>query len=193
MPPASSEPSPAPAIRGHCSPPALAELIRDLYLDERNGNLILWRSGVEKRVALDRGMILRVASSLEDEKVPVFLAQHGVINPEEAEALKGLDDRQAGDALRKMLKEEKDARARRSAACAVGNFGPDAADAVPDLVTALGHKDALVRQNVAWALGRIGGAEAAAALRSALAAEEDGEVRAEIEAALDELQLTTLQ
>jgi hypothetical protein len=37
-------------------------------------------------------------------------------------------------------------------------------------------------------LGRIGGADAALALRSALAAEGDGEVRMEIEAALDELQ-----
>jgi epoxyqueuosine reductase len=43
-----------------------------------------------------------------------------------------------------------------------------------------------VRAHAAWALGRIGGADATAALRFALASEEDSEVKAEIEAALAE-------
>jgi len=34
-------------VRGFCPPPALAELIRDLYLNEKTGTLVLSRSGVE--------------------------------------------------------------------------------------------------------------------------------------------------
>ncbi len=83
-----------PAFRGFCSPPALAELIRDLYLNERTGSLIVGRSGVEKRILLDRGMVVRVCSSVEDERLAAFLAQKGLIPAEEAEALKGLDDAQ---------------------------------------------------------------------------------------------------
>lgn len=96
---ASATPSPEPALHGYCGPPALAELIRDLFLDERTGTLILGRSGVEKRVYLDRGMILTVASSLEDERLPAFLAQRRVIRPEIAETLKGLQDPRAAEAL----------------------------------------------------------------------------------------------
>ena len=67
----------------------------------------------------------------------------------------------------------------------MGNSGDRAA--VPALARALREAAPLVRAHVAWALGRLGGADAAAALRSALQAEEDGAVRAEIEAALAEL------
>ncbi len=95
---ASPSASPAASIRGFCSPPVLAELIRDLYLDERTGTLILGRSGVEKRIMLERGMIRGVSSSLEDERLAAFLGQRGLLRPEEAEALKGLDDRQAAEA-----------------------------------------------------------------------------------------------
>ncbi len=91
--------APGSADRGFCTPPSLAELIRNLYLEERSGILILSRSGSEKRVWMLRGMILWASSSLEDEGLPAFLAQRGLIRPEEAEALKGLDDRQAGEAL----------------------------------------------------------------------------------------------
>jgi len=74
-------------------------LIRDLYLDERNGTLILGRSGVEKRVRLDRGMILGVASSLDDERMVPFLVQRGVLRAEQAETLKGLEDEQCAEIL----------------------------------------------------------------------------------------------
>ncbi|MBI4168358.1 MAG: DUF4388 domain-containing protein [Acidobacteria bacterium] len=97
----SSKPDPGAAISGYCPPPALAEVIRDLYLDERSGVLVLSRGGAEKRVFLDRGMILTVSSSLEDERLPAFLAGRGLIRPEEAATLKGLDDRQAAEALLK--------------------------------------------------------------------------------------------
>lgn len=45
---------------------------------------------------------------------------------------------------------------RRSAAYAVGAFGPQAAGAVGDLMKALEDEKDSVRQNAAWALGRIG-------------------------------------
>ncbi len=96
-----SSPTPAPVIRGYCSPPALAELIRDLYLDERSGTLILRRSGVEKRIVLDRGMILGVASSLDDERLAAVLVRRGLLRVEEAETFKGLDDRQCAEAILK--------------------------------------------------------------------------------------------
>jgi epoxyqueuosine reductase len=72
---------------------------------------------------------------------------------------------------------------------ALGNSGDRAA--VPALARALLEAAPLVRAHAAWALGRIGGASAAEALRSALATEEDGAVRPEIEAALAELYQST--
>jgi tetratricopeptide (TPR) repeat protein len=84
-------------LHGFCSPAALAELIRDLYLDEKTGTLVLSRSGVEKRILLDRGMILAAASSLPDETFAAVLVERGWMRPEEAEALRGLDDRQVGE------------------------------------------------------------------------------------------------
>ena len=73
---------------------------------------------------------------------------------------------------------------QRNACVALGNLG-DAA-AVPALTRALVSGDRLVRQHAAWALGRIGGAEALAALRAAEGVEPDEDVRAEIRPALDE-------
>jgi epoxyqueuosine reductase len=74
---------------------------------------------------------------------------------------------------------------QRNVAVALGNSGNRAA--VPALAHALREAAPLVRAHAAWALGRIGGADAVEALRSAFVAEGDGEVRAEIEAALAEL------
>jgi epoxyqueuosine reductase len=73
---------------------------------------------------------------------------------------------------------------QRNVAVALGNSGDRAA--VPALARALREAAPLVRAHAAWALGRIGGADATAALRFALASEEDSEVKAEIEAALAE-------
>ena len=91
---------PEPTFRGFCSPPALAELIRDLYLNERTGTLTISRGGVRKCIYLDRGMILTVSSTVDDERLPAFLARQQVIRPDEAEALKGLDDGRVLDAVR---------------------------------------------------------------------------------------------
>lgn len=96
---AATVPAASPERRGFCAPPQLAELIRDLYLEERTGILSISRSGAEKRLYLDRGMILVATSSLEDERLPAFLAGKGLLRSMEAEALRGLDDLQAARAV----------------------------------------------------------------------------------------------
>lgn len=76
---------------------------------------------------------------------------------------------------------------QRNAAVALGNTRNPAV--VPALAEAL-RKDAkpLVRGSAAWALGRIGGDEAEAALAAALEREKDEDVREEIRSALTLLQ-----
>jgi epoxyqueuosine reductase len=71
----------------------------------------------------------------------------------------------------------------RNVCVALGNVGDGTA--VPALAEALAHAEPLVRGHAAWALGRIGGAAARAALAGRWADEPDPEVRAELEAALD--------
>jgi epoxyqueuosine reductase len=74
----------------------------------------------------------------------------------------------------------------RNVAVALGNIGN--ADAVSALSAALEDDEPLVRGHAAWALGRIGTAEARAALRKRFSREPNGEVKSEIEAALGELE-----
>lgn len=80
------------------------------------------------------------------------------------------------------MKRAKLAGLQRNAAVAMGNrlesrhVGP--------LAAALREGEPLVRVHAAWALGRIGGTEAWRFLEEALAEEEDGGVRAEIESSL---------
>ena len=73
---------------------------------------------------------------------------------------------------------------QRNACVALGNLGD--ATAEPALARALASEFPLVRQHAAWALGRIGGDEAFAALRAAERVEPDEDVRAEIRLALGE-------
>ena len=71
---------------------------------------------------------------------------------------------------------------RRNALVALGNT--PTADAALIASGYLGHRDALLRAHAAWALGRIGGAVAVAALRHGASSERDNGVRAEIALAL---------
>jgi epoxyqueuosine reductase len=80
------------------------------------------------------------------------------------------------------IKRAKWAGLRRNVAVALGNIGDRAA--IPALVCAINGEPPLVRGHAAWALGRLGGDEARAALRERLALEEDEWVREEIEEAL---------
>ncbi len=71
---------------------------------------------------------------------------------------------------------------RRNACVALGNLRD--ARAVPTLARALTEAPPLVRGHAAWALGRIGGAEAGAALEAAARTETDAWAREEIGLAL---------
>src|SRR5215469_9250349 len=70
----------------------------------------------------------------------------------------------------------------RNVCVALGNSGDPLA--VPALVNALNDYEPLVRAHAAWALGRIGGDQAIAALKDTLLVESDEEVRKEIRYAL---------
>jgi epoxyqueuosine reductase len=70
----------------------------------------------------------------------------------------------------------------RNAAIALGNSGD--IRALPVLMEALGDEEPLVRGAAAWALGRLQSQAAHDALTARLAAEDDANVRVEIEAAL---------
>lgn len=72
---------------------------------------------------------------------------------------------------------------RRNALVALGNAG--GAGSVEIAAGYLGHRDPLLRAHAAWALGRLGGRAASAALRSARAGESDAEVAGEIRRALE--------
>ena len=81
---------------------------------------------------------------------------------------------QTGPALRTALKDEQP-RVRRSAAYALGAFGPDAVPARDDLIAAAGDPSPIVRQNAAWALGRLGqeaGADGVSQIRNLLKDDE---------------------
>jgi epoxyqueuosine reductase len=80
------------------------------------------------------------------------------------------------------IRRAKWAGLRRNVCVALGNLGDPVA--VPALVAVLGEEPALVRGHAAWALGRIGGAGAQAALQARAAVEPDGWVREEIALAL---------
>ncbi len=69
----------------------------------------------------------------------------------------------------------------RNVAVALGNWGSP--EAVPALVRALEDPEPLVRGHAAWALGRIGTAEARAALNARAVPEPDGWVGEEIASA----------
>ena len=71
---------------------------------------------------------------------------------------------------------------KRNLAVALGNWG--SAEAVPELVAALGDPEPLVRAHAAWALGRIGTEEGRRALAARLAVESDDCTREELETAL---------
>jgi len=72
----------------------------------------------------------------------------------------------------------------RNAAIALGNAGRPTLQVRATLAGALADAEPLVRGAAAWALGRLGGAEARAALRARLPAEPNAEVRSELLAAL---------
>jgi epoxyqueuosine reductase len=73
----------------------------------------------------------------------------------------------------------------RNVCVALGNIGDP--QAIPALTGALHDAEPLVRGHAAWALGRIGGAQASRALEDALQGEDQEEVRQEIRCAISSL------
>src|SRR5690606_3175329 len=76
------------------------------------------------------------------------------------------------------IKRIKRHRLVRNACIAAGNWGSQ--EAVPALAALLHDEQALARGHAAWALGEIGGKQAAGALAAALPREEDEEAREEL-------------
>lgn len=70
----------------------------------------------------------------------------------------------------------------RNVCVGLGNWG--APEAMPVLSAALSDPDPLVRAHAAWALGKVGGAEARTVLASRIAVETDESVKDELRAAL---------
>ena len=87
---------------------------------------------------------------------------------------------------RSPIKRSKRRGLLRNVCVALGNSGDPRA--IPALIEALRDNEPLVRGHAAWALGRLGGDAAHAALHSAAIIEADREVRSEIAYALDSLQ-----
>ena len=76
----------------------------------------------------------------------------------------------------------------RNACVVLGNRGDRAA--IPALAAALGDPEPLIRAHAAWALGRLGGPAARAALAQAQAHEADELVKFELTSALGQTELT---
>lgn len=74
---------------------------------------------------------------------------------------------------------------QRNAAVALGNAGDRTA--VDDLIKAMSSKEKLIRGHAAWALGRLGGTKARAALEKSRTGESSTEVKQEITLALGEI------
>ena len=85
------------------------------------------------------------------------------------------------------VKRAKRVGLQRNVCVALGNIGDPVA--VPALAKILRVGESLVREHAAWALGRIGGPEARAALLDALETEDDGEVKKEIDLSVAEIDL----
>jgi epoxyqueuosine reductase len=88
---------------------------------------------------------------------------------------RGFSNRFANSPVKRIKRD----RLVRNACVAAGNWGSDTA--VPALATLLKDPDPLLRGHAAWALSRIGGRDAQAALAEALQQEEDDLVRQELE------------
>jgi len=119
---------------------------------------------------------------------PAFAPREGVANPVLAEALT-MD----ASTFNRRFKDSPIRRAKRrgylrNAAIALGNASDPAevSAALPALAQALRQEaEPLVRGHAAWALGRIGGEAARQHLRLALSAEQNPQVRLEIDQALE--------
>ncbi len=125
-----------------------------------------------------------VNRKIDGSHEPAFRQRHDFAAPQLIPLLE-LDDEAFSRRFRNSpIKRAKRSGLQRNVCVALGNIGDPVA--VPALARALAGPDSLVRTHAAWALGRIGGPEAAEALELARVREHDGEVIDEIEMALAE-------
>ena len=115
---------------------------------------------------------------------PAFKKRHDFDAPELLPLLEMDEEGFRGRFRDSPIKRAKLVGMQRNVCVALGNIGDPAA--VPALVRALAHREPLVRRHAAWALGRIGGADARRAMREVLDLEQDDDVRQEIDAAMAE-------
>jgi epoxyqueuosine reductase len=114
---------------------------------------------------------------------PALASRAGLDTPDLLELL-ALDDEGFRARFRgSPIKRTKRRGFLRNVCVALGNSGD--ARAVPALIRALSDHEPLIRGHAAWALGRLGGAEAVEALAAAGEVEADAGVRDEIAAARD--------
>jgi epoxyqueuosine reductase len=107
-----------------------------------------------------------------------FRAQADRIAPPLLDLIR-LSDEEFRDRFRNSpIKRTKRRGLLRNVAVALGNWGDQ--QAMPALVNALEDHEPLIRGHAAWALGRIGGVPASAALSQRQAVEADAWVREEI-------------
>jgi epoxyqueuosine reductase len=113
-----------------------------------------------------------------------LLAREGLDGPRLIEWMTMTQDEFSARFKGSAVKRAKRRGLLRNVAVALGNWGSP--EAVPALTTALQDEEPLVRGHAAWALGRIGTADALRALERRADLEEDESVRAEIVASLAE-------
>ena len=63
-------------MQAQFSAQTLAEIFRDLYVQERSGVLVLARGDLDKRVHFERGMILYAESSVQEERLAADPGHH---------------------------------------------------------------------------------------------------------------------
>ena len=121
----------------------------------------------------------------ELSREPAFQARKGLAAPELLPLLE-LTDAEFSDRFQKSaIKRAKRVGLQRNVCVALGNSGDPSA--IPALADSLNAPDPIVRLHAAWALGRIGGREAAENLQAALDREDDQAVREEISLCLAEM------
>lgn len=76
-------------MKGTFVPSILAETVRDIFVSEQSGILVLTRTEVRKRLHFDRGMIFFADSSLEDEGLIDFLVREKGLEISEAASIPG--------------------------------------------------------------------------------------------------------
>jgi epoxyqueuosine reductase len=130
---------------------------------------------------------LRATGQLGGAREPLaFRPRTGVGSSPALIPLLALDDEAFRERFRNSpIKRAKRRGLLRNVCVALGNLGDPVA--VPALARALNDHEPLVRRHAAWALGRLGGEEARAALEAARTVEREDEVCAEIACALDML------